>query len=1127
MSDDGDRTCPLCAEEMDLTDQQLKPCKCGYEICVWCWHHIMEMAEKEGSDGRCPACRTTYDKQRIVGMSANCKRMVAEISAEKKQKPQKAKNKSSSAIEDRKHLSSVRVVQRNLVYIMGMPSNLADESVLERKEYFGQYGKVLKVSVSRQAGTTPQQVASNNTFNVYITYAREEEAVRCIQATHNFVLEGKPLRACFGTTKYCYTWLRNMTCSNPDCLYLHDIGSHEDSFTKDEIISAYTRSRVPQIPSTILLPRAGNVLPPPIDDLYSNGAFSTRPSTKPFNSTANQVKSAPIDISGTRSTVLPAAASWGLRASNSRSPSSNIASSQNPLSQKIEVLNNSSSSSMLLSTKQNSAWNDNSVIASKIPEGRHAVHINGRYSVSEPLKHGSERDHLIKVVDESSGTTLDVDHSSDSAWDDDITTVKLPDGKHTMHTTGRFRNTITVRCTNAAFVSDTPEVILDEPRHSAWDDDTDLTLNMTEERQIVDNDDRFRSTGTQEPSIAVFRASTTDVTSETFPDVVHTSGVSISCSSGQCSPQHENHDTGGTASLPSSYSENTTYSKDCSYELSRSCADKLSHVSADNGNIESLSLGLSSVNLDTCPGIDHINAGQQQSSVSDDRFVGKFGHLNSRQHQHQHHPENGVESLSTASVFPNVQATGNLSDWRTDQQKQALSSSGNGLVDALAASADQRHGLSELTNLPSCSPSVPNHLISSSHNCSVGDGLFSVGDSRTMGRRVNSESLFCNGNKDQMSSNFVKIDGANDPDGSYIGKELGSSDFGKISNMERSTTVNTEEENIVSKILSLDFDPWDNSWSSANDFAKLLARMNKQEGPAKQSQSANQSRFSFARQENQANIANSSYRDMGFAHQQVSSKQEAYGNCFGNDYPVSSFGPANSLGNSSSTISSDTNAGVTKLKISAPPGFSVPNRAPPPGFSSQDRYDQTINTFSESQLIGSPLQDQFQAHSTNNAVDVEFIDPAILAVGKGRLPLGINNAGIGSRSSYHQQFTTSESDARIQLLMQQSISASHGPRIPNHISDRFVPHDDAYTASRFSAQNPSLSPFSQISHQQPSCLLNNQWNGWNDMQIGNGIGIPEVLRGERFGVGNYFPINEEPKFHLPSSGDIYNRAFGI
>lgn len=31
MSDEGE-TCPLCAEEMDLTDQQLKPCKCGYEV---------------------------------------------------------------------------------------------------------------------------------------------------------------------------------------------------------------------------------------------------------------------------------------------------------------------------------------------------------------------------------------------------------------------------------------------------------------------------------------------------------------------------------------------------------------------------------------------------------------------------------------------------------------------------------------------------------------------------------------------------------------------------------------------------------------------------------------------------------------------------------------------------------------------------------------------------------------------------------------------------------------------------------------------------------------------------------------------------------------------------------------
>ena len=34
MSDEGEKTCPLCAEEMDLTDQKLKPCKCGYEVRI-------------------------------------------------------------------------------------------------------------------------------------------------------------------------------------------------------------------------------------------------------------------------------------------------------------------------------------------------------------------------------------------------------------------------------------------------------------------------------------------------------------------------------------------------------------------------------------------------------------------------------------------------------------------------------------------------------------------------------------------------------------------------------------------------------------------------------------------------------------------------------------------------------------------------------------------------------------------------------------------------------------------------------------------------------------------------------------------------------------------------------------
>lgn len=179
----------------------------------------------------------------------------------------------------------------------------------------------------------------------------------------------------------------------------------------------------------------------------------------------------------------------------------------------------------------------------------------------------------------------------------------------------------------------------------------------------------------------------------------------------------------------------------------------------------------------------------------------------------------------------------------------------------------------------------------------------------------------------------------------------------------------------------------------------------------------------------------------------------------------------------------------------------------------------------EMQLLGSPLHNQFQVNSNNNAGDVEFIDPAILAVGKGRLPLGVNNSGLGSRSGFHPQFGTLEGDARIQLLMKQSIATTQEPRIPNRIGDRFLQLDDTQAASRFSAQNSSLSPFAQFLHQQPSHSLNGHWNGWNDIQINNGMGGSEVLRNDRFGLNNYFPVNDELKYHLPSSGDIYNRAF--
>lgn len=95
-------------------------------------------------------------------------------------------------------------------------------------------------------------------------------------------LEGRQLRSNFGTTKYCATYLRNSPCSNPDCLYLHELGDEEDRFTKEEI---QQRSLLaPPIPPGAVTVTGGGgpsgtgmrcnspYLPPPVYQTSDNGS---------------------------------------------------------------------------------------------------------------------------------------------------------------------------------------------------------------------------------------------------------------------------------------------------------------------------------------------------------------------------------------------------------------------------------------------------------------------------------------------------------------------------------------------------------------------------------------------------------------------------------------------------------------------------------------------------------------------------------------------------------------------------------------------------------------------------------------------------------------------------------------
>ncbi|KAF8037200.1 hypothetical protein BT93_B0186 [Corymbia citriodora subsp. variegata] len=52
-------SCPICYEELDLTDSSFLPCFCGFRLCLFCHKRILE------EDSRCPGCRRPYKQDPV------------------------------------------------------------------------------------------------------------------------------------------------------------------------------------------------------------------------------------------------------------------------------------------------------------------------------------------------------------------------------------------------------------------------------------------------------------------------------------------------------------------------------------------------------------------------------------------------------------------------------------------------------------------------------------------------------------------------------------------------------------------------------------------------------------------------------------------------------------------------------------------------------------------------------------------------------------------------------------------------------------------------------------------------------------------------------------------------------
>ncbi|EEP76432.1 conserved hypothetical protein [Uncinocarpus reesii 1704] len=239
--DDDDEFCPLCIEEFDLSDKNFKPCPCGYQICQFCYNNIKTHSE----EGRCPNCRRAYDETTIQYRVPDADELKADLAlkhrkaaAAKKREQEKREIEASS----RKNLAGVRVVQKNLVYVIGLNPTIRDESqllqTLRGDQYFGQYGDIEKIVVSKaKPGGNP-----NQGIGVYVTFAKKSDAASCIAAVDGSANGDRVLRAQYGTTKYCSSFLRNEQCNNRNCTFLHETGEDSDSFSRQDLSSMNTIS---------------------------------------------------------------------------------------------------------------------------------------------------------------------------------------------------------------------------------------------------------------------------------------------------------------------------------------------------------------------------------------------------------------------------------------------------------------------------------------------------------------------------------------------------------------------------------------------------------------------------------------------------------------------------------------------------------------------------------------------------------------------------------------------------------------------------------------------------------------------------------------------------------------------
>ena len=111
------------------------------------------------------------------------------------------------------NLSKQNFLAKNIIFISHIPESLFSKDILYQKKFLGQYGHINQMILLNH----------KNEKNVIVQFDTVNQAALAILSLQNFKIDNeRKLKAIYFTTKYCYYYLNNKECPNPNCLFLHE-----------------------------------------------------------------------------------------------------------------------------------------------------------------------------------------------------------------------------------------------------------------------------------------------------------------------------------------------------------------------------------------------------------------------------------------------------------------------------------------------------------------------------------------------------------------------------------------------------------------------------------------------------------------------------------------------------------------------------------------------------------------------------------------------------------------------------------------------------------------------------------------------------------------------------------------